>query len=249
MVDTLFPELPIKAIIFDCDGTLVDSEEAHLSAWRQALQNRGHDLAPEHCFLYTGKPSSVTAKLIAETMGYDCSDEILEEKKTYYREIHEQGLPPIEETVEFLRRLAKEKEHLGFKLGIASAATTPEILSHLRNLGIEEFFDVILSGHDDLQDYTDPEGVNKPKPYVYQQAMKKLGVLPAESVVIEDSTTGVLSGVAAGCFTVAVPNIHTRNQDLSKAHLRIESFANISVDEFFQMVSKRNYDKNNNINS
>lgn len=241
MVLSLSSQLPVKAIIFDCDGTLVDSEEAHLSAWRRTLQNRGHDLTWEQSLLFTGKSAPVIAKLIAETTGCGCADEILAEKSAYYRELHEQGLPPIEATVDFLKRLAKEKERLGFKLGVASAAIKSELLSHLRQLGIEELFDVILSGHDDLKDYIDPEGVNKPKPYIYLHAMKKLGTFPAQCVVIEDSATGVSSGVSVGCFTIAVPNIYTCDQDLSGAHLRIESFANISVDRFFQMVGKTNH--------
>lgn len=247
MANLLFSELPIKAIIFDCDGTLVDSEEAHLSAWRRTLQNRGHDLTLEQCLLYTGKPASVIAELIAETIGCSCSDEILAEKRAYYRELHQQGLPPIEATVDFLKRLANEKERLGFKLGVASAAIKSEILSNLRFLGIEELFDIILSGQDDLKHYADPEGVNKPKPYIYLHAMKKLGVFPAECVVIEDSSTGVNSGVSAGCFTIAIPNIYTRDQDLSNAHLRIESFADINVDHFFQMIGGKNNEINHRI--
>lgn len=239
--------LPIKAIIFDCDGTLVSNEEAHLSAWQKTLQRRGLTLTSQQRLLYAGMPDTVIAKHCSESIGKHCSDELLAEKNIYFHKLQQLGLPPIEATVDFLRRLANEKEHLGYKLGVASAAIKSEILSNLRQLGIEELLDVILSGHDDLIDFTDPEGVNKPKPYIYQHAMKKLGVFPAQCVVIEDSVTGVSSGVSAGCFTIAVPNIYTRNQNLSAAHLQIESFAEISVDHFFQMVGKINKEINNNI--
>ena len=228
---------PIKAIIFDCDGTLVDSEAAHLESWRRTLQNRGHDLTVEQSLLYTGRPSLAISKLIAETIGYDCSDEICGEKREYFRELYERGLPPIEATVDFLKRLAAEKDHRGLKLGVASAAVKSEILGNLSNLGIEELFDVILSGHDDLVDYTDPEGVNKPKPYIYLHTAKRLNVLPAECVVIEDSMTGIASGKAAGCITIAIPNRFTAMQDLSAADLKIDTLAGISVDEFLQIVS------------
>lgn len=130
MTNFLHSEQPIKAIIFDCDGTLVDSEEAHLAAWRRTLQNRGHDLTLDQCLLYTGKSAAVIAKLISESIGHDYPDEILAEKRAYYKELHEKGLPPIEATVDFLKRLANEKKRLGLKLGVASAAVKSEILSN-----------------------------------------------------------------------------------------------------------------------
>jgi beta-phosphoglucomutase len=247
MINPLFSGLPIKAIIFDCDGTLVDSEGAHLSAWQQTLQNHGHVVTSEQCLQYVGKSDTEIAKISAENIGYLCSDELLAEKNIHYCKIQEQGLPSIEKTVDFLKRLANEKENLGFKLGIASAAIKSEILSNLRNLGIEELFDLILSGHDDLKNYTDPDGVNKPKPYIYQYAMKTLGIFPAQCVVIEDSFTGVSSSVSAGCFTIAIPNVYTRDHNLSDAHLLIESFVGISVDHFFQMIGKRNSEIYNRI--
>ncbi len=152
---------PFKAIIFDCDGTLVDSEEAHLIAWRRTLQNRGRDLTPEEYPRYVGKSAPHIAKLVAEEMGCtEVTDAILMEKRVYYREIHEKGLPAIEGTVDFVRLLAKEKSRLNLKLGVASAAIKSEILSSLRHLGIEKLFDVILSGQEDLKEYSDPEAVH-----------------------------------------------------------------------------------------
>lgn len=236
MTNFLHSKQPIKAIIFDCDGTLVDSEEAHLSAWRRTLQKRGHNLTLDQRLLYTGKSASVIAKLISESIGEGDPNEILAEKRAYYKELHEQGLPPIKATVDFLKRLANEKERLGLKLGVASAAVKSEILSNLKHLEIEGLFDVILSGHDDLTDYSDPEGVNKPKPYIYLHAAKLLNVSPTECVVIEDSATGVISGKAAGCITIAVPNRFTEMQDLSAATLKIESLSTISVEEFLETV-------------
>jgi beta-phosphoglucomutase len=239
MTNFLYSDQLIKAIIFDCDGTLVDSEEAHLSAWQKTLQNRGHDLTLDQRILYTGKTAPVIAKLISESIGSDCPDAILAEKRVHYKELHKQGLPPIEATVDFLKRLAKEKERLGLKLGLASAAIKSDILDNLKHLGIEDLFDVIISGHDDLTDYTDPEGVNKPKPYVYLHAAKLLNVLPAECVAIEDSWTGVASSTAAGCITIAIPNRHTEMQDLSAATFKMDSLSGIGVDEFLQIVMAR----------
>lgn len=227
----------VKAIIFDCDGTLVDSEDAHIAAWRHALQNRGQELSLEQCLYCTGKSTTEIAKILSHDIGQDCSHDLLTEKRAYYRELHSQGFPPIEATVDFVQRLAHEKARLGLKLGVASAASKPEIFRNLRHLGIEELFDVILSGQDDLGEYSDPEGVNKPKPYIYLHAAKLLNVSPVECVVVEDSLTGIASAKAAGCITVAIPNRVTERQDLSAATLRMDTLSGVSVDHFLKMAS------------
>ncbi len=143
------------------------------------------------------------------------------------------------ETVAFALRLFQEKKKRGLKFGVASGARKKEILLHLKAIGINTFFDVILSGKDDLSEYRDSEGTNKPKPYVYLKTAKMLGLIPEECIAIEDSGIGIKAAVSAGCFTIAVPNAFTKAHDLSRAHLQIDSFAGISVDAFFSMILKR----------
>lgn len=231
----------IRAIIFDCDGTLVDSEEFHHAAWRQAFNDRGLDFTHEHAVLYTGKPSREIVNLIAAQIGcLETAHAILADKRSRYRELYPKGLPSIEGTVNFVKRLAQDKKGLNLKLGVASATTKSEIISHLTHLGIQQAFDVILSGQEDLKAYADPEGVNKPKPYIYLHAAKLLNVLPSECVVIEDSQTGIASGKTAGCFTIAIPNQFTKAQDLSLAHLKLTILSGISIATFFQLISSHN---------
>ncbi len=230
----------VKAVIFDCDGTLVDSEYSHYLSWQHALQKLGSDLTLEDYCQYVGKSGVVIARTFAEKLGADCASQLLSEKRSYYLSLCSKGLPPIEPTVQLLKTLLQQKESLGLKIGVCSAAKKEEILVHLKHLGVVEALDVILSGQQDLSDYSDPEGVNKPKPYIYLHAMKLLGVFPAECVVIEDSAPGVKAAVDAGCFTIAVPNEFTRLQDLSHAHLRIDSFANLNIEQFFRLIDKSN---------
>ncbi|MES2121454.1 MAG: HAD family phosphatase [Chlamydiota bacterium] len=232
----------IKAVLFDCDGTLVDSEYTHYLSWQYALQQLGGDLSLEEYYSYVGKSSAVIAEQMAEKLTRCSADAILMEKRGYYQALHSSGLPLIVPTVEFLLSLLQEKERLDLKIGVCSAAKKTEVSSHVERLGIGDRLDVVLSGQEDLVGYSDPEGVNKPKPYIYQHAMKLLNVSPHECVVIEDSASGVRAGVDAGCFTIAVPNEYTLRHDLSHAHLRVDSFAGISIDQFFQMVSLKNRD-------
>jgi beta-phosphoglucomutase len=233
------PELKlrrIKAILFDCDGTIVDSEYAHFLAWKYALQQQNGDLVLKQYYDHVGKSAETNARLFAGQLQKDCAEQILRDKLTYYHALQQKGIPPIRATVAFLHRLAEEKERLGLKLGVASAVAKEEIMVHLHHLSIANFFDLILSGCEDLHEYNDPEGVNKPKPYIYLQAAKMLGLQPSECAVIEDSRMGVEAGASAGCVTIAVPNAYSRTQDLSRAHFRIESFADISPQQFFQLI-------------
>lgn len=223
--------MKIKAVIFDCDGTLVDSEHSHYLSWQHALQKFGGNLILEEYHHYVGKSAVVIAQLLADNLRKDCAEELLKEKRAYYFSLCTSGLPPIEHTVQFLRMLLSQKEALDLKIGVCSAAKKEEVLVHLKHLGVEGTLDVVLSGQQDLSDYSDPEGVNKPKPYIYREAMKRLGICPSECVVIEDSASGVKAAVDAGCFTIAVPNGFTRLQDLSHAHLRADPFS--LQDQFF----------------
>ena len=228
----------IKAIIFDCDGTLVDSEPTHHLAYRDVLKKWGKDLTAEDYLFFVGNPAEVNVKILSEKFGADCAEEIFHAKRAKYRELQQAGHLPIQPTLDFLRRIAGEKERLGLKVGLASASPKDEILLNLRHHQIEHLFDVILSGEDDLREYNDPEGVNKPKPYIYLHAAKLLDLSPEQCIVVEDSSSGVTAGIAAGCFVIAVPNSFTKHHDLSHAHLKIESFSNISADELIETVSK-----------
>ncbi|MBN1914736.1 MAG: HAD family phosphatase [Parachlamydiales bacterium] len=227
----------VKAIIFDCDGTLVSSEEAHFSAWQQVMKNRGDDLSIQDLVFFIGKSDALIARLLAYKLQTKDPTLLLLEKKSFFLELLQQGFPSIEGTVQFVHRLLQEKEKLNLKLAVASAADKDEILLNLKGLHLENSFDIILSGQSDLQDYHDPEGVNKPKPYIYLHAAKLLDVSPQECVVIEDSHTGVTASADAGCFTIAIPNTWTKHQDLSKASLQLESLQNFSVEKFLETIS------------
>jgi len=94
----------------------------------------------------------------------------------------------------------------------------PEIYENLAQIGVsKEAFDAILSGKDDLTHIQDPEGTNKPKPYIYQLAADRLAVKPQECLVFEDTSAGVISAADAGMDVIAVPNEFTKEHDFSRA--------------------------------
>jgi beta-phosphoglucomutase-like phosphatase (HAD superfamily) len=228
-----------KAVIFDVDGTLVHSEQAHYTAWQKALYEQiGAHLTLEEYYPYVGNSPVTSSSLFAKKYSSLVVHKLLQEKEAFFKDLQKKGLPPIQSTVDFAIRLGEYKNRYGLKLGIASAAKKEEILTNLHHLEIEHLFDVIISGQDDLTEYSDPEGVNKPKPYIYLHAAKMLQLSPNECIVIEDSHVGCRAAVDAGCFTVAVPNSYTKTQDLNLAHARIECLSKVSVDEFLHNPKK-----------
>lgn len=227
----------IKAVIFDCDGTLVDSEQAHFLGWQHALQKRGGNLTSDDYVSLAGKSAETNAEYLARKMGQDCAIEILKDKQEYYHVLQNKRLPPIEATVNFLRRLAKEKTRLGIRLGVASAANKAEIVLNLKHLDIEHLLDIVISGKDDLDEYFDVEGTNKPKPYVYLHTAKLLGIYPSQCIVVEDSYSGICAGVDAGCFTIAIPNKFTEQHDFSRADLKVNSLEGLGFEDFLKNIA------------
>jgi HAD superfamily hydrolase (TIGR01509 family) len=229
---------PIRAIIFDCDGTLVDSEPFHYEAWRLALLKHDYELSLEEYLSHVGKSTQKIADDFALILGCECSNLIHDNKKSYFEEIQQEGIPAIQGTVDFVRRLAQEKDKRGLKVGLASALYKNVLIEMVRYLEIEDCFDLIISGQDDLNEYSDPEGVNKPKPYIYLHTAKLLNVSPSQCVVIEDSFSGVTASATAGCITVAVPSKYTADHDFSRADFIVSSLADLSIDQFLEKIKK-----------
>lgn len=228
--------MKIKSIIFDFDETLVDTEDAHLGAWRHVLGKSDKNLPLEEYFTYVGHGDEKIAELLCLKKNLDSPSSLLSGKRAQY--LYEKSkIKPIQATIDFIFELEKQKASLGIKLAIATAAPKEEILPFLKDLKILDFFDLILSGTD-LKGYQDPEGCNKPKSYIYLEAAKQLHCKPNQCIVIEDSYFGVTAGISAGCITIAVPNEYTKHQDLSHADLKLESLEGLTPASFLKKASK-----------
>lgn len=216
----------IKAIIFDCDGVLVDTEYLKFLSWQKALTKLNIELSIEEYQAVAGYNSKKIVEILQEMKGIVISEKAIILKRNEYQKLQELGIPVIEEMVQFVRYLYQNKDGLGIKLGLASSASRNEILSNLNEAGLEKIFDLIISGADDLENYIDREGKNKPKPYIYLEAAKQLNILPQHCLVIEDTQAGIEAAVSAGMIAIAAPNWITMNQDFSKATKIIESISN-----------------------
>lgn len=207
----------VKAIIFDCDGVLVDTEFLKFQAWQQALAHHGVNLKLEDYLPWVGHSSSNIAKgfRAQKKIAFD-EAAVIRERTTLYHQRQAQGVPPLEDAVHFLKEIIAKKTGYQLKIGLASSAPRREIEQNLKHIGISpKAFDAIVSGDDDLKDIIDPEGVNKPKPYIYQKIASLLNVEPKTCLVFEDTQAGVQAAASAGMRVLAVPNRFTIQQDFS----------------------------------
>lgn len=219
----------VDAIIFDCDGVLVDTEYLKFLAWQQALATLHIELSLEEYKAVAGHSSKKIVEMLEQAKGISIPEKVILLRRSGYQKLQEQGIHPIEETVNFARYLSQNKDALGIMLGLASSASRSEIFLNLKQIGLEQAFDLIISGSDDLENYVDLEGKNKPKPYIYLEASKKLNIPSERCLVIEDSEAGIEAASTAGMITIAIPNKITENQDFSKANMIIDSISELSL--------------------
>lgn len=214
----------IEAVIFDCDGVLVDTEYLKFLAWQEALASKNIPFTIEEYQPVIGHSSKNILLMLEKMKNIDIPEEVIKMKNGRYHALQQQGIPPIAEMIAFAKRCAEEKLKLGIKLGLASSAPSEEIIRNLEQIGLEKCFDLIISGSDDLNSYSDEEGKNKPKPYIYMEAAKRLSVSPSKCVVFEDTTAGIEAAANAGMIAIAIPNRFTAGQDFSKARRVIHSY-------------------------
>lgn len=221
--------LRIEALIFDVDGTLADTEEAHRESFNDAF--RAHDLEFRWSRELYGELLRVTGGKERLAAFFDrtrvCEGErarlqgliprLHATKTSFYRERIESGRVPLRPGV---RRLMREARAAGVRLAIAST-TSPENVSALLEgaLGCEALddFSVIATG--------DAVPRKKPAPDIYLLALRRLGVAARCAVAFEDSAIGVAAAKAAGLLTVATPTAWTRGQDLAAADLVLPCLA------------------------
>ena len=217
----------LKAVIFDMDGVLVDSEPVHFAAdYKMLKSNFNIELRYEDYRQYIGSTIEKLWKFFREKyklFDYEWN-ELMEMAEKVLAEMTERdGYPKIEGVSE----LVKELKSKGYMLAVASSSPMMKIERNLKQLGIYELFDKRVSG----MEIKNP----KPSPDIFLKASELLSVKPSECIVIEDSENGVLSAKAAGMACLGFVNPSSGNQDLSKADYLFEGFLNID-EPFIRMV-------------
>ncbi len=220
----------LRAIIFDMDGVLVDSEPVHFKANQIVMQKHfGIELNYDEDKKFIGSTVEHIWKSYKERYnieGYEWNELMDMGEKELENIIEKDGYPIIDGAKEFVFSLKNISEK-GYKLAIASSSPMKKILRNIKTIGIEDCFDVLVSGME--------VGKPKPNPDIFLEAANKLGVEPNECIVIEDSCNGTRAAKAAGMACLGFINKNSGDQDLSVADYLFESFRNID-EGFIRMV-------------
>lgn len=206
----------IKAVIFDLDGVIADTEPLHFQSWKETLKT--HDVNLSKTFFIKNIPGigdRKAAEFFATQHSLQANvDDLVNGKVASYRQLIKK-VKPRQKAINLIERLGKH-----FPLAIASSSPTSHVTFVLKQLNIEKKFEAVV-GKDGLRP--------KPFPDIYLTAAKKLGVRKENCIALEDTTTGILSAKAAGMFCIACPNPYTKHMDFSKADMRLENFKRLTV--------------------
>ena len=221
----------LKAIIFDMDGVLVDSEPLHYEVNRKTMQEHfATDLDYEYYKQYIGSTvMAMWSKIIKDfgIVGYTADELFQLSERIKERIISDNGYPEIPGVVDFVKRLSSK-----YALAVASSSALKNIENNVKRLGLESNFHKLVTG----LSVANP----KPAPDVFLKAAEELGVKPEECIVIEDSCNGVKAAKAAGMACLGFINPSSGNQDLSQADYLFESFNSIDND-FVEMVYSHHF--------
>lgn len=186
-----------KAVIFDMDGVIFDSERAVYNGWLElAAKYNFKDI--EMIYMKSiGVNSTVTRQIFMDYYGEDFPyDEYKKEQSHNYREKYSNGRLPMKPGIKELLIGLKEK---GCKIAIASSTRKELVEKQIEDAGLRKFFDVIVGG--------DMVEKSKPEPDIFLKAAKLLDVQPEQAYVIEDSYNGIRAAFTGGMIPIMVPDM------------------------------------------
>ena len=191
----------LKAVVFDMDGVLFDTESLHIESCYEAAEQLNLKLSDEAAYGTLGRNASDQRELVMKIMETDypggsfpydnylwLHDELLRKKL--------EGIPTVMKGV---RELIDYLKSRGIKLAVASSTGYERVMSNLEKTGLAEYFQELITG--DMVEHS------KPNPDIYLKACRALGVKPEDAMAIEDSPNGIRAAAAAGMCAVMVPDL------------------------------------------
>lgn len=184
-----------QALIFDLDGTLVDSMPLHLAAWCHAAEKFGFTYDADWFYSLGGVPGRKIARMLTEKQQLDLDPDAIAQTKTGHYVRHIEQATPINDT------LAVVEQAFG-RLPMAIGTGSPRVNAHrvLDNTGLTHYFDAVITAEDVEH--------HKPNPDTFLLAAKRLGVAPEKCLVFEDTGIGKQAALAAGMDCCLVENGH-----------------------------------------
>lgn len=196
----------IKAVIFDMDGTLIDTEKYYRIAWKYALESFGYHPTEEQLLMFRSLGRPFSAAYLKKTFGEELEyEQVRKVRQGRFNELVEtQGIqlkPGAKEILTFLR----EKNIV---TAIATCTNIERANQYLKQIGLYDLLDRVISAS--------MVETGKPAPDIYLYACKELGLNPANCMAVEDSPNGIYSAHDAGCNVVMVPDQSPADNEIRK---------------------------------
>lgn len=212
----------IRAVIFDMDGTLIDTEKYYRIFWPKALAEFGYHMTDEQALSMRslGRPFAPTRlrQWFGEELDYDA---IRQRRKDMMEEcLDREGIRRKPGALELVQRLKAD----GITTAVATATDPERTAKYLRLTGLEGYFDRLISATQVKE--------GKPSPDIYLYACEQLGLKPEECLAVEDSPNGVLSAYRAGCKVVMVPDQTEADEETKKYLYAVAE----NLDEVYELI-------------
>ena len=216
----------LKAVIFDMDGVIIDSEPFHWEVNKRLFKSLGIEISEEEYRHYIGVSNTTMWGAIKRKHGLLQSVKELAalQVEGNIDFMKSERVDPVDGVIDLLSNLKKA----GALIALASSSPYQIIGMVLDRFNIKRFFNSVVSGEDFER--------GKPSPDIFLKTAAMLGVLPVQCIVIEDATHGVHAARAAGMKCIGFANANSPGQDLSQADKIVYDFRSLGIDEMLSMV-------------
>ncbi|MGV8981328.1 HAD family hydrolase [Clostridium sp.] len=210
----------LKAVIFDMDGVIIDSEPTHMKLENETYKKLGIEVTEEEHHSFVGATSNYMWEALKNKHKLNQTlEELIEyDRNKYFKHLNSDECEIM--LIDGVKELIQELHKNGVKLAIASSSPLDVIDAIAKKFNIQEYFEVFVTG-----DYVKR---SKPEPDIFIFAAEKLGVSVENCVVIEDSHNGVLAAKKAGMKCVGINSDLEGTQDISMADLVINNFKEVN---------------------
>jgi HAD superfamily hydrolase (TIGR01509 family) len=220
--------MAIKGILLDFDGLILETEGPIFRSWQELYQSYGREL-PFVAFAATIGTAENTIDLLA-LLEEQLGQTLPREEVAPRRRARETELVAAEPVMPGVREILASAQALGLKRAVVSSSSRRWVEGHLSRLGLGGEFDRLITGSD-----VQP---TKPDPALYRVALQTLDLRPEQALAFEDSRHGFLAARGAGIFCVVVPTALTRRIPLDEADLRVESLAEVDLEELIERIRR-----------